>query len=120
MAIYLSDLIAEVDSAVESQVKRVRDQARSILQETLRAECRLVMKTPENSEENRSGAQVPVKILPCHPAILKELAFPEDLKAIRAWLSVRAKMQPEKDAFFISERRTKRCTIRTPNKAFKT
>jgi type 1 fimbriae regulatory protein FimB len=30
----------------------------------------------------------------------------DELKVIKAWLSVRAKMQPETDAFFISERRT--------------
>jgi type 1 fimbriae regulatory protein FimB len=29
-----------------------------------------------------------------------------ELKAIKAWLTVRAKMQPETDAFFVSERRT--------------
>jgi len=30
----------------------------------------------------------------------------DELKVIRAWLSVRAKMQTETDAFFVSERRT--------------
>jgi type 1 fimbriae regulatory protein FimB len=30
---------------------------------------------------------------------------PDELKAIRAWLSVRAKMKPDIEAFFISERR---------------
>jgi type 1 fimbriae regulatory protein FimB len=30
----------------------------------------------------------------------------DELKAIKAWLAIRAKMKPETDAFFISERRT--------------
>src|ERR1700747_2860667 len=29
----------------------------------------------------------------------------DELKAIRAWLAIRARMEPETDAFFISERR---------------
>ena len=30
----------------------------------------------------------------------------DELKAIRAWLAIRSKMQPEADAFFLSERRS--------------
>jgi type 1 fimbriae regulatory protein FimB len=30
---------------------------------------------------------------------------PDELKAIKAWLAIRAKMKPDTDAFFISERR---------------
>jgi type 1 fimbriae regulatory protein FimB len=30
---------------------------------------------------------------------------PDELKAIKSWLAIRAKMKPETDAFFISERR---------------
>ena len=30
---------------------------------------------------------------------------PDELKAIKAWLTIRAKMKPETDAFFVSERR---------------
>jgi type 1 fimbriae regulatory protein FimB len=34
---------------------------------------------------------------------------PEELKAIRAWLAIRARMEPATDAFFVSERGTRLC-----------
>ena len=82
MPIRLTDLIARVPPEVEVRVKRVRDQTRSVLQEALRTECRLAMRTPEDAEENRPGAQVPVEVAPGHPAILANVTFPDDFERI--------------------------------------
>src|SRR5437867_511894 len=82
MPIKLTNLIARVPPKVEADVHRVRDNTRSVLQEALRAECRLVLRTPEESEENRPGAQVPVEIAAGHPAVLKDVTFPDDFERI--------------------------------------
>lgn len=82
MPIKLTDLIARVPTEVEAKVKSVRDQTRSVLQEALRAECRLVLRTPDEAAENRPGAQVPVEVSPGHPAVLKDVMFPDDLERI--------------------------------------
>jgi hypothetical protein len=70
MAIKLTDLLRRVSPDVETRVRRVRDQARPVVQEALRAECRLVIRTPEETEQNR-GAQVPIEVAPGYPAVLK-------------------------------------------------
>ena len=62
MPIRLTDLLSRFDDKVEARVRRVRNQTRSVLQEALRAECRLVMRTPEEAENNKPGAKVPVEI----------------------------------------------------------
>ena len=82
MPISLADLIARVPAEVELKVKRVRDQARPVLQEALRTECRLVLRTPEETEQSRHGAQVPIEVLPGHPEILRDLTFPDDFERI--------------------------------------
>ncbi len=82
MPIRLTDLIARVPADVETKVKRARDRNRSVLQEALRSECRLVMRTSDEGEDNRSGAQVPVEVAPGHPAILEDVTFPDDLERI--------------------------------------
>jgi hypothetical protein len=82
MPIKLTDLIARVPADVEAKVRRVRDKARPIVQEALRAECRLVFRTPEESEQNRPGAQVPVEVAPGYPVILQEIMFPDDFERI--------------------------------------
>jgi hypothetical protein len=40
------------------------------------------MRTPEDTEENRSGAQVPVEVAPGYPALLENETFPDDLERI--------------------------------------
>jgi hypothetical protein len=82
MPIMLTDLIARVPAEVEDRVKRVRDQSRSVLQEALRSECRLVLRTPEETEENRRGAQVPVEVSPGHPDVLDDVVFSDDFERI--------------------------------------
>jgi hypothetical protein len=78
MTIKLTDLIQRVPPEVESKVKRVRDQARPVLQEALRSECRLVMRTPKKAEDNSPGAQVRVEVAPGYPVILRKVEFSDD------------------------------------------
>lgn len=82
MPIKLTDLIARVPAEVEARVRRVRDQVRPIVQEALRAECRLVLRTPEETEQKRPGAHVPVEVEPGYPVVLQHIAFPDDFERI--------------------------------------
>jgi hypothetical protein len=47
MPIKLADLIERVPAAVKEKVHRVRDQVQPAIREALRAECRLMLRTPE-------------------------------------------------------------------------
>jgi hypothetical protein len=66
----LTDLVARVPAEVEGRVRRVRNQVRPIVQEALRAECRLVLRTPEETEQKERGAQVPIEVDPGYPVVL--------------------------------------------------
>lgn len=79
MAIAVADLISRVPPEAEERVRRVRDQMRATVQDALRSECRLVMRTAEEQAEHRQGAQVPVEIAPGHPAVLDRLILPDDM-----------------------------------------
>ena len=82
MTIMLTDLIRRIPKGVEAQVRAVRNQTRSVLQEALRAECRLVLRTPEESKARRPGAQVPVKMDPAYPVALENIWFPDEIEII--------------------------------------
>jgi hypothetical protein len=82
MPIKLTDLIARVPAEVEARVRRIRDQVRPIVQEALRAECRLVLRTPEETEQKRSGAHVPIEVEPGYPLVLRQISFPDDFDRI--------------------------------------
>ena len=82
MTIRLADLIGRVPADVEEKVRRVREQVQPAVREALRAECRLMFRTPEESEQNRQGAQVPVEVAPGYPAVLKDVQFPDDLQRV--------------------------------------
>jgi hypothetical protein len=97
MPIKLTDLISRVSAEVESKVRRVRDQARPVVQEALRAECRLVLRTPEETERNRPGAQVPIEVAPGYPAILQHITFPDDLERIMLLGRHRGKLEQARD-----------------------
>lgn len=58
MPIKLTELIERVPPAVEEKVRRVRDQTKPAVREAMRAECRLMFRTPEEAEQKRPGAQV--------------------------------------------------------------
>ena len=82
MPIRLTDLISRVPMDVEARVREVRNQTRPVLQEALRAECRLVLRTPEESEGRRPGAQVPIDIEPGYPAVLEDITFPDEIEIV--------------------------------------
>jgi hypothetical protein len=93
MAILLEQLIERVSPDVESRVRQTRDKARPFLQEALRSECRLVMRTAQESEENRAGAQVPIEVVPGYPAILKAVQFPDEFQHILLLTRHRASLE---------------------------
>jgi hypothetical protein len=93
MPIMLADLIARVPSEVEAKVRRVRERARPALQEALRAECRLVLRTPEDSANNRPGAQVPIEVEPGYPVVLEHIQFSDDFGRIMVLGRYRALLQ---------------------------
>ena len=64
---------------VEARVCRTR---RRPIQDALRAECRLALRTREEAQDNNRGTQIPVEVSPGHPAVLKELEFPDDFERI--------------------------------------
>lgn len=76
MPIYLSELLDRILREIEVRVKRVVDQTRAILQESLRAECRLSLRTKEETDKNKHGAQVPIEISPGCPAKIINMEFP--------------------------------------------
>ena len=82
MTISILDLLRRVDPAIESLVKQTRDRNRPILQEALRTECRLAMRTASDSDNNRKQAQVPIDLVPGFPVSLGKLAFNDDLGPI--------------------------------------
>lgn len=98
MPIKLTDLFARVPPEVEARVRRARDQARPAVQEALRAECRLVLRTAEETEQKRPGAQVPIEIAPGYPAVLKEIEFPDDIERIMLLGRYRAPLEQTRDA----------------------
>ena len=82
MPIKLTDLIERVTPTVEEKVRRVRDQVQPAVREAMRAECRLMFRTPEEAEQKRPGAQVPVEVAPGYPVVLKDVEFPDDFERI--------------------------------------
>lgn len=76
----------------------MRDQARPAVQDALRAECRLVLRTAEETELKRAGAQVPIEIAPGYPAALKDIQFPNDIARIMLLGRYRAPLEQARDA----------------------
>ena len=96
MPIKLTDLIARVSPAVEEKVRRTRDRERTKLQNALRSECRLVLRSQDDIEDERAGAQVPVEITPGHPEVLEDIEFPEDYDHIILLSRYRAVLEEAK------------------------
>lgn len=92
MLVRLTTLLEQVPEEVQSIVQRTRDRTRSSLQEALRAECRLAMRTPEEFDQHRAGARVPVEITPGCPAALSSLTFDWDTELIRLMTPYRSSL----------------------------
>jgi len=84
MPILLRDLIAAIDPSVELRVRRTRDRTRAAIQDALRSECRLSMRSADEIEEPGSTASVRVEIEAGYPEILERISFPDDLEHV--WL----------------------------------
>ena len=80
MAITLSDLLKQVSPDVENEVKRCRDDSRAVIQETLRTECRLAMRTQEETRNREQGAQVPVHLEVGYPVACEKIKFGDDIQ----------------------------------------
>jgi hypothetical protein len=80
MPIKLSDLLGKVPPHFKETVRSVRDRQRSVVQELLRSECRLVFRTAQEADENESGAQVPIEIAAGFPAVLATVRFEDDFR----------------------------------------
>lgn len=97
MPIRLTDLIDRVPPAVEQKVRRARDQVQPAVREALRAECRLMFRTPDEAKEKRQGAQVPVEVAPGYPVVLDDVSFPDDFERIMLLGRYRALLEQTRD-----------------------
>jgi hypothetical protein len=93
MTIRLEELLAKVPPEIEKQVKDTRDGARALIQSALREECKLVMRTPDESRRGKGGAQVPIEVVPGYPECLQGLEFPDDYWRIVLLSSFRAELE---------------------------
>lgn len=80
MAIRFAELVGRFSDNVGYDVERVRDQARPVLQEAMRGECRLVMRTAEEAESLLPGARVPVELAPGHPVNVGQVTLSDSAK----------------------------------------
>ena len=78
MSIKLADLIAEIPVEAEGRIKRVLEQTRPLVQEALRAECRLNLRTSDEALLGRSGARIPIKLVAGCPDALSDVEFPPE------------------------------------------
>lgn len=68
-----------------------------LVRRLLRAECRLAFRTAEEAERSWPGAQVPVDVSPGHPAVLKDIVFPDDFERIMLLGRYRLQLQQTRD-----------------------
>jgi hypothetical protein len=57
----------------------------------------LVFRTPEESEQNRPGAQVPIEVAPGYPVVLQQIMFPDDFERIMLLGRYRALLEQARD-----------------------
>ncbi|MBN2565028.1 MAG: hypothetical protein JXB46_04900 [Candidatus Eisenbacteria bacterium] len=96
MQVRLTDLIARVPESVEERVKKTRDQMRSVVQDALRSECRLMFRTPQETLSKRAGAQVPIEISPGYPARLAQVEFDDSYRLALLLSKYRAHLEQMK------------------------
>lgn len=81
MTVSLSELLARVPESVKHRVLQTRNQARAVLRDAIRSECRLSMRN--DSEEGGVAAQVPIELEEGYPIELGEILLPADLLQIQ-------------------------------------
>ncbi|MBI2924648.1 MAG: hypothetical protein HYY24_02965 [Verrucomicrobia bacterium] len=79
MPISLSQLLSQVSPQTEARVKKARDATRGLIQEILRSECRLQLRTEQSNRKGEPAVQVPVEVVPGLPAVLENVTFPDNL-----------------------------------------
>lgn len=99
MTILLTELLKRVPDKVEKKVRTTLDQNRSALQAALREECRLSLRTPEETKERRSGAQVPVDIALGYPDVLSgiPIEFPGEIEIFKILSGYRKALKESKE-----------------------
>ncbi len=78
----LAELVLRVPQGVQKRVKDTKDQLRSPIQDALRAECRLLLRTPEEAAMRRGVAQVPISVDPAYPNVIASMEFSESADII--------------------------------------
>ena len=74
--------IRNVPADAQRRVLWVRDKYRKMIQDTIRDETRLVMRTPMDVERGQAGGQVPVNVVAGMPVALSKVVLPDDLDAL--------------------------------------
>ena len=92
MAMRLTELLEQIPADVEAIVSRTRNRTRAVLQEALRSECRLSMRTPQEADEHRAGARVPVHVVAGYPVHLEEPVFDWDTELLRTLTAYRSSL----------------------------
>ena len=87
----LTSLLAFVPSDVAETVRKTRNRTRALLQEALRSECRLVMRTAEETDQKLAGARVPVEVEAGYPVELEtvKITLPSPAVSVSHEVSVR-------------------------------
>jgi len=78
----LNKYICKVPEDTYRRVLWVRDKYRKMIQDTMRDETRLVMRTPMDVERVQAGGQVPVNVVAGMPDGLWKVILPDDLDAL--------------------------------------
>lgn len=78
MPVKLKDLISKVPENTATKVRATRDRARPAIQEALRAECRLVLRMPSETDSHRPAIQVPVSVSAGYPTSLEKIEFQDE------------------------------------------
>ena len=99
MPITLDELIRRVPPETEDLVRRAKDRSRSALQEALRLECRLQLRTTEGSDVPAGqSVHVPVEILPGCPTGFGQVEFPEEYELVLLLSNFRTSLEKGKVA----------------------
>lgn len=80
MPVKLTDLISKVPEDTATKVKATRNRTRPAIQEALRAECRLVLRVPSETDSHRPAIQVPVSVSAGYPTSLETIEFPDEAR----------------------------------------
>lgn len=78
----LQDYICKVPDDAYRRVLWVRDKYRKMIQDTIRDETRLVMRTPMDVERGQAGGQVAVNVIAGMPVALSRVVLPDDLDVL--------------------------------------